>query len=359
MTDRTPPRITLRTPTDLLAAVPYLLGFHPSHSVVAIGLRDSRVVFNVRADLPPADATEGALAGLAEHITDVLTGQSATRALIVGYGPAALVNRTVVALARTLLAREVSVGEMLRVADGRYWSYLCRSEDCCPAEGTPYDTTCTEMAAAATYAGRVALPDRTALERTVAPPQGAALATAVGAAARAEAALADELSRPGGGGPAVGTLRLRAGSRALAEALVRYRDGRPLDDDEIARLALLVATVDVRDQAWHLILAAGTNLDPHLALWRDVTVRVRPDLVAPPASLLAVTAWRDGDGALAWVAVQRAQAADPSYPLAMLVAEALLAGLSPAVLDDPAGTPRRPRRSGRSGRRPGPTRTRT
>src|SRR5262245_30004287 len=54
MSDYVAPRVTLRTPTDVLAAVPYLLGFHPGESVVIIGLHGARLAFNVRADLPPA-----------------------------------------------------------------------------------------------------------------------------------------------------------------------------------------------------------------------------------------------------------------------------------------------------------------
>ena len=46
----------VKTPTDVLAVVPYLLGFTPERSIVVIAMRDRRVVFQARADVPATDA---------------------------------------------------------------------------------------------------------------------------------------------------------------------------------------------------------------------------------------------------------------------------------------------------------------
>ena len=44
--------------------------------------------------------------------------------------------------------------EALCISGGRFWSYCCPDERCCPAEGTPLALPGTSvMAAAATYAG--------------------------------------------------------------------------------------------------------------------------------------------------------------------------------------------------------------
>ncbi len=45
------PTLQVRGPADLLAAVPYLLGFHPHESLVIIGLADNRVIVTARLDL--------------------------------------------------------------------------------------------------------------------------------------------------------------------------------------------------------------------------------------------------------------------------------------------------------------------
>src|SRR5215207_9583418 len=47
-------RITLSRPGDLLGVVPYLVGFHPEESVVAVMLRSGRVVLTIRVDVPPS-----------------------------------------------------------------------------------------------------------------------------------------------------------------------------------------------------------------------------------------------------------------------------------------------------------------
>ncbi|HEV7897016.1 MAG TPA: DUF4192 domain-containing protein [Planosporangium sp.] len=363
-------RVILHTPTDLLAAVPYLLGFHPADSVVVVGLTGTRVVFTARADLPRPAAPPNEALALADQLGEVLAGQRVDMALIIGYGEAAAVTRTVLPLRDALRGYGLSVGEMLRAHDGRYWSYLCESVRCCPADGTPYDVAGTEVAAAATYAGQVALPDRAALERGLTPVEGAEreavdrateraaqelaaeadraardLAAEADRAAQELAAGADRLADPAGD-------RQRAGLRALALAVRRYADGGRLADDELARLTLLLVRIDVRDLCWARVTVAGDQLAAHLELWRDVTRRARADLVAAPATLLGYAAWRSGNGALAWVAVQRALESNPGYSLALLLGEALGRALPPSLFDErPVRQRRRRRRRGR------PTRT--
>ncbi|MFD0787811.1 DUF4192 family protein, partial [Micromonospora azadirachtae] len=69
MASTEPPRLAVRSPADLLAAVPYLLGFHPADSVVVVAMRGRRVVFAARADLP--DPAEDPV-GPARHLANVV-----------------------------------------------------------------------------------------------------------------------------------------------------------------------------------------------------------------------------------------------------------------------------------------------
>ena len=85
----------------------------------------------------------------------------------------------------------------------------------------------------------------------------------------------------------------------------------------------------IRDDAW-------ARMDPshrtaHGQLWTDLTRRACPGYVAAPASLLAFTAWQAGHGALANLAVDRALADQPDYSMALLLRDALTAGLPPAT----------------------------
>jgi hypothetical protein len=59
---QTPTRLKVRRPDDLLAVIPYLLGFHPDESLVAVFVRSGRVILTARMDLLPEADDE--LAGL-------------------------------------------------------------------------------------------------------------------------------------------------------------------------------------------------------------------------------------------------------------------------------------------------------
>ncbi|MFD6714423.1 hypothetical protein AMK25_26430 [Micromonospora sp. TSRI0369] len=163
------PRLSVRSPADMVAAVPYLLGFHPADSVVVVAVRGRRVVFAARGDLPAPGANPGPAA---RHLAQVVARQDADAATVVGYGPATRVTGAVDAIGDALTAAGLVVLDALRVTDGRWWSYLCAEPSCCPPEGTPYDPAASQVSAAAVFAGQVALPDRAALAAQVSPVDG-------------------------------------------------------------------------------------------------------------------------------------------------------------------------------------------
>src|SRR4051812_38127714 len=99
MTPTQPPRLAVRSPADLIAAVPYLLGFHPADSVVVVALRGRRVVFAARGDLPePGSDPRPA----ARHLAQVIARQDAEAATVIGYGPATRVTGAVEAVGEAL-----------------------------------------------------------------------------------------------------------------------------------------------------------------------------------------------------------------------------------------------------------------
>lgn len=388
--------IRLRTPGDLLGMVPYLIGFHPDDSLVAIGLKDSIIDFQMRADLPTGPDT----VPVARRCARVIARQGADSTVLIGYGPAGRVTRAVLALADRCAAHRLPVRDILRVDGGRYWSYLCGSTACCPAEGRTFDPVAGPAAAAAVVAGRVALPSRAELERQLAPVTGApraAIATATRRAGRRLAALIDpaaarppgldpagdpsaagplvsipapagEPPAPEGGrraagepatppalagppdaehpplsdlplwfgaggatvpGSGAGRALHRAGRRAVDAAMAHSRaDGR-LDDDELAWLSVVLAYPPVREYARR---RTGRGPQHGVGLWTDVTRRADATLVAAPAALLGYAALLLGRGPVARIAVERALAADPHYPMALLLASALAEGIPPEGL---------------------------
>jgi Domain of unknown function (DUF4192) len=327
-----PPRVRISSPADVLAVVPHLLGFHPDNSLVVIGAGRprERIELAFRYDLP--DPPDAALAAeIAGHAAVVLRHRKLSTVIGVGYGPGALVTPVADALTAELRRCGPRLHELMRVEDGRYWSYLCTNPECCPPEGVRFDVRASPAAAAMTVAGLVAYPDRAALAGTLAPVAGAAAGAMERATARAASRAADLMTRAGGpaGAPRTAPL-VAAGRKAVSEAITRYRGGgRIVSEDQLAWLSVVLAQLPVRDDAW-------ARMDPqhreaHLRLWTDLVRRARAPYLAPAASLLAFTAWQSGEGALANIAIDRALAADPGYSLALLLRDIMDAGVPPSA----------------------------
>src|SRR5688572_2633259 len=130
--DTDQPTIVAGSPADLLACVPYLLGFHPADSLVVVGLSGLRVIFAARVDLPPlVDA--GHVAG---HVAAVVAGQGGDAVALLGYGPRTAVDPVMPTFRDALTDRDLGLVEALRADRGRFWSYLCHDAGCCPPAGT-------------------------------------------------------------------------------------------------------------------------------------------------------------------------------------------------------------------------------
>lgn len=324
-------KVTLRAaaPDAVLAVVPHLLGFHPSRSLVVLGLGDEdRVIVTFRYDLPQPD-DQALAADIARHAGHVLTRERLTGAILIGYGPAELTERVLAQAAVRLAGHGIAVHEVLRTEAGRYWTVLCGYSPCCPPEGHRFDAAAHPAAVALTETGVTVLPDRQALARTLARPPGSA--REVARATRQARLLTDRLAEYGkSAGDADPQLRvIRAGRTQVQRAIRLYRGGGTIAGTaQLAWLAVLLSGMAVRDDAWARMLPDYAA--EHGRLWTDVLRSTTTEFVPAPASLLAFTAWQQGSGALASIAVDRALAADPDYSMARLLADALQGGLPPS-----------------------------
>lgn len=335
-----PPRLTLSSPGDLVAATPYLLHFHPADSVVMLAFAGTASAGVARVDLPdPAHAE-----AMGHALTETMLGRGATMAAILGYGPAGRVDPVVPVIRDVAGRRGLPVHETLRVHAGRWWSYDCPNPECCPPEGTPFDPSTSEVSAQLTFEGLAAAPSRGDLEQRIAPLGGLTRTSMTQATLRAEVRFAQW--RDGVPEEQWPEEVLGAGGAAVRAALDRCAAGGTLDDDAVAWLTVLLTWLPVRDAAWQAI----TSEQPHLALWTDVVRRADPALAAAPACLLAFTAWRFGNGTLAGMALDRAQRADPGYTLAVLLRQLLAQG-PPAPEFESWGTPEWDKRTGQRPRR--------
>ncbi|MFC6285684.1 DUF4192 domain-containing protein [Nocardioides sp. GCM10027113] len=300
--------LTARTPEDLLAVAPVVLGFQPADSVVMLTFGGPRC-FHARVDLPPP---QGAAEWTAELVDALLRP-----ALQHGVGRVVFLLYTDVPLAADRICRRlvrgfreagIEVVDALR-ADGRRWFPLLRHRRDVPAGGVPYDLSSHPFTAQAVLDGRVLQPSRGELAATLRP-----------VPARVAALLAareDAPEQPDGCPDRVSAL---VGRHVAAGTLP--------DDAEAARLLVAVTSSPVvRDAVW-----AGIRRDDarcHVAVWTDLLRRAPEDLAPAAAALLAVSAWVAGHGALAWCAVDRALELDPGHGLARLVAGLLEEAVPP------------------------------
>ncbi len=323
------------SPAALLRLVPHLLGFVPRTSLVVIGVappRD-RIRVTLRYDLPDPPEAD-LIAEIAAHALGVLGAQQLTAAVAVGYGPETLVTPVARELREAARPAEIDLREFLRVQDGRYWSYVCGNEACCPAEGVPFDATAADPAEAEALAavGDRVLATRAAVAARVAPLGGIARESMRQATRRAERHIAQLLARVRKSARLGAARHMIAaeGLAAVGALIARYRDGgRFTSDYEIARVTVALRDLRVRDDAW-------ARMDPdhsgaHRRLWIDVVRRAQPRYVAAPAALLAFVAWQSGEGALANVALDRALADDPRYSMALLLRQVITAGAPPSL----------------------------
>ena len=344
--------VRLRQLGELAAAVPHLIGFRPRESLVAVSLREgagssargSRVGLTARVDLPSAPLRRPLVAHL---VGAVLTDAPSAVVLIVvseepdevgaapvvGGRPGGDAPGAVAELPHRAVVREALLGftdagvpvhDAVLVRQGRWWSYDC-AEDCCmPGAGTPLPAGTSPLAAASALAGEVVEDERAALERRIAPVGFLSAAGMVQACDEVGIEVAERLDR-------LGEETVARESWALLEdAVRRVAPGtvRALPDREVARLAWGLLDEDVRDRAMGLAL----DHEPSAVevLWTELTRRVPPPLDTAPATLLAVTAWVRGNGAMANVALDRALTSRPGYRLAQLLRSALDACMPPA-----------------------------
>ncbi|MFE4455000.1 DUF4192 domain-containing protein [Streptomyces sp. NPDC056796] len=350
-------QITLRGPAELADALPYLMGFHPNDSVVMVALHGGRGRFGGRLRLgiprepeewaPVADQLAHCLIAGSERresrpdaivvflCQDPAEGESATQTME-RLRPLAQRLRTACG------AFDVPVLEALCISDGRYWSYCCPDERCCPADGNPLALPgTTVMAAAAAYAGVQVRGSLRQMEARLMPWEGAVAEEQERALDSAGAELVSRILDVDGRGEVAG--RTLALARELMRRLGSAPAAGPTEADgadhglitveEAAAVILGLQDRETRDRAaeWMEGLEGGTAL----RLWRVLARRcVGPyvEHAAAPLTLAGWVSWSTGDEAGARVALGLALRADPGYTFAQLLHQACNQGLDPETL---------------------------
>lgn len=329
--DSPPQLIKLHEPGELLSMIPYLLGFHPCDSLVLIGLRQQRVSVTTRIDL--ADIAER---HAVEHLARALQKSGSDTVVAVIYDSQLAVHGR----QRWLDLPErfssicdelgITVLDALVVSQSRWWSMMCLSEECCPAEGRTLPGESSVAAAEATFAGLVALPDRQTMAAAIEPVDQARRDGLADHIARYENDAVDAILN------GRDARRRRSVKRAMFATARKFEAAHPgqgpeLADDGVAKFLVALSDIEMRDGIW---LAIDQNRLDGRGLWQELARRAPAPYDAAPLFLFAWASWRSGNGTLASLAAQRALVSDPAYTAAQMLMSALAHGL------DPRRTPR-------------------
>jgi hypothetical protein len=322
MTSTERPRITLDNPGAMLSSIPPLLGFRPVDSLVVFGLRGPKatdVAVILRSDLPPiARARE-----LAGCLLLPLLQQSVVAAALVVVGGTTsdddLPHRELVARCESAFVdRGILVIHQLWTPDtepGRRWR--CYDESDCT--GLVSDPAGTAVAAALADAGLAVFDRREDILATLAPEPPEVLARRAEALAKTSADI-----EPGGAAAAAKVDFVRSAIQAAGRGVAT------LTDKDVVTLADALADHRIRD----LCLDFDELPDVTAAerLWTALARATPAPERAEAACLLAFSAYARGDGVLAGIALEQAEAADPGHHLSGLLRGALSVGLPPGKL---------------------------
>ncbi len=349
---------TIRTssPRELLALVPFQLGFRPRESAVVVSLRrGTRVGLVARVDLTDlADPRSGPQ--VARMLIGHLLADGAGGALVVLYTDEDLQSdptngRRALAHLADAADGQLPEPEAWVVGARGYHALECADRTCCPPGGRPLaELEASQVGAEMVLLGATVEGDRAGLGQL--PEAHPDRRRAARRASQRWSRRADQAH-----GPAEMHRWRRAGldlwRALLAQAQPTAPDLGRLQaalDDVLVRDAVLLDLVpgqarladrvvagwtgpEVGD-ALGLIVDPGAGVAPPASvtaatrLLREVAGH-RPPAAAPAVTLLAMLAWWTGDGARAAVLVERVLAAVPDYRLARLLDEALTVGLPP------------------------------
>lgn len=298
--------LRVKSPDELIAAVDHLMGFHVENSITVIpvspGLPASRV------DLP---ANQGERTEMVQTLMRAYGRTGGGDVVLIGFADD---PSKVEPASRQLRESLAEAGVQVR---GRMWAGDQRWTDLdTGVSGARTAETASRIAAEMVAGGRRApAPSRAALDRAfIGDPEPVT---------RYLPGVADDMEN---------STPARERQWAVGRAEAFLDDGRALTDPQAARMLACLQSTMVRDQLAQRI--STQNAHSWGPLWDDLTRRSPGELVAPAATLSAISSWCQGDGARAWAALDRIPVEQrAAYPLAGLVASALQNGVNPSMWD--------------------------
>jgi hypothetical protein len=305
-------------PRELLALIPYQLGFVPTDSFVVVSIRKerNRVGLIARVDLP-------AVGSIAATLLQHLESDGADRVLAVAYTD----DPDKAAIAMSVFDAVVLERSTLTFAGQYHVSATHYQHLCCEGDlPVPLaDLQSTHVAAEMTLRGSAPLMSRDDLA-TIPPADEDARRVAeeaghkwLGAPEEILPLLRQPVTPTTAGQIAAALRNVLARDYALLASATEEPD---LQDDGVSTvLGSIMAPGGIRP---------GPLAETMAATMRSVIAHTSTDAdTVAPLTLLGFLAWWNGDGASANLYLDRALERDPNYRLALLVSEALGYGMGP------------------------------
>lgn len=311
----------LTSPHDLLAAVPFMVGYHPKDSLVAMALRDDKVVMAMRVDFPDPDLILATSETIAMH----LIREQASEAIVVGYLPANTLETDSLAIVREVIARhDIIVKECIAVRGDRFRSNLCQDIGCCPPEGNLIPLLTDSRVTAEQVAAGNPLPylDLDEMKRSIAAqPADKELNKLIKKIADIDYD-SDEV-----------TLLQRQGVNAIIELAMEFK-GAGFSGNKALIALVLARLLDLQVRDYAMGMSTEESCEQLWDMWRWL-LRIAPrGYVAPVAVIFAIMSYERGDGALAQRALDRAFEDSAKYQMAKLLRRTFAAGWPPSAFTE-------------------------
>ena len=308
----------LTSPHDLLAAVPFMVGYHPKDSLVVMALRDAKVSMAMRVDFPDSESIASVSATVAGHLAREL----ADEAIIVGYLPIDVTESDPLEIVRSIIALQgISVKECIVVRGGRFRSNLCADLECCPPEGNLIPEILDSRVTAEQVAAGNPLPylDLDEMKRSIsALPIDKELVRLIQGIEEIDYA-GDDV-----------TAQQRDGANAINEMAIAFSKDQKIEDKSVVAL-VLVRLLDLQVRDYAMGMTTEETSDQLWDMWRYLLRLAPQGYVAPVAVIFATMSYERGDGALAQRALDRAMEDAPGYQMAKLLRRTFAAGWPPSA----------------------------
>lgn len=301
------PRIRLGSIVEALDVIPHLLGFQPVESLVIMVACEGRVKVTARVDLEALRQP---------FVLPDLLGRLWARfptgdAHVIAYSADHEGGWQALDACDAWLVPRVH--RTLTLVDGARW----QTEGPEGPSGRLGGWDC-RVTAEAVFHGLVARGSRDELAATIAGPRASEVEHLQEVIERQRDALAE--------------VPVTQWLTEVGKAIRGFRPDQGIEDDEAARLAIMVRDPEACQVA--VLSITAQDSDHHRALWTAVVRRCPPEWQGEPLGVLGMACWAGGDGAMLTICLERAEVLVPDSDLVGILSNLINGVVPPTAWED-------------------------